>query len=86
MVQVKYGMGNTVFVGSCVSEMCMSIRVGTNERNIILAVKLQIAVFPTSFCRNYMHILASKFRLLACEFCNLVSQIKERTHTEDVRE
>jgi len=64
MVQVKYGVGNTVFVDSCVSEVCTSVRVGTNERNLILAVKLQIALSPTCVCRNYMHI--DKFRLLAC--------------------
>jgi len=64
MVQVEFDMENTVFMDSCVSEMCMSIRVGTNDRNFILAVKLQIAISPTRVCRNYMHI--DKFRLLAC--------------------
>jgi len=57
MVQVKYGKGNTVPVGSCVSEIRMSI---------IFAVKPQIAVSPTCICMYYMHV--DKFRLLACGF------------------
>jgi hypothetical protein len=68
------GKGNTLLVGSCVSEICMSI---------IFAANLQIAVSPTCVCTYYMHL--DKFCLLACGFWNLVSQIKERKYTEDVR-
>jgi hypothetical protein len=57
MLQVKYGKGNTVLVGCCMSEICMSI---------IFAVKPQIAVSSACICMYYMHV--DKFRLLACGF------------------